>query len=153
MHILVNIKRHASAKHGHPQVWPYLLRFHYLNELWRGDLNINRCYTVSICYRCKEESKESKTIYIALVTPESPSGGVTYRHGVALVSLFSRDMWVPFSTVYRTPAQQAGMLPWHWPRHGRGYRIITVVLAKHKNGSLIMVPTWTEACRSDRRNF
>jgi hypothetical protein len=42
-----------------------------------------------------KESKESKTIYIALVTPESPSGGVTYRHGVAVVSLFSRDMWVP----------------------------------------------------------
>jgi hypothetical protein len=56
--------------------------------------------------------------------------------------------------VYRTPAQQAGMLPWHWPRHeGRGYRIITVVLAKHKNGSLKMVPMWTETCRNDRRNF
>jgi hypothetical protein len=26
---------------------------------------------------------------------ESPSGSVTYRHGVAVVSLFSRDMWVP----------------------------------------------------------
>jgi hypothetical protein len=61
---------------------------------------------------------------------------------------------VPFSTVYRTPAQQASMLPWHWPRHiRRGYRIITVVLAKHKNGSLMMVPTWTETCRSDRWNF
>jgi hypothetical protein len=56
--------------------------------------------------------------------------------------------------VYRIPAQQAGMLPWHWPRHERrGYRIITVVLAKHKNGSLMMVPTWTETCRSDSRNF
>ena len=43
----------------------------------------------------KKESKESKTIYIALVTPESPSGGVTYRHGVDVVSLVSRDMWVP----------------------------------------------------------
>jgi hypothetical protein len=30
------------------------------------------------------------------------------------------------------------MLPWHWPRHKRrGYRIITVVLAKHK-----MTPWW-----------
>jgi hypothetical protein len=38
-----------------------------------------------------------------------------------------------FSTVYRTSTQQAGMLPWHWPRHEwQGYRIITVVLAKHK---------------------
>ena len=27
--------------------------------------------------------------------PESPSGGVTYRHGVASVLLFSRGMWVP----------------------------------------------------------
>jgi hypothetical protein len=61
---------------------------------------------------------------------------------------------VHFSTVYRTPAQQACTLPWHWPRHEqRGYRIITVVLAKHKNGSLTMVPTWTETCRSNRRNF
>ena len=40
-------------------------------------------------------SKESKTIYIALVSPESPSGGVPYHHGVALISLFSRDVWVP----------------------------------------------------------
>jgi hypothetical protein len=53
--------------------------------------------------------------------------------------------------VLRTPA---GMLPWHWPRHERrGYRIKTVVLAKHKNGSLMMVPAWTETCRSDCRNF
>jgi hypothetical protein len=43
----------------------------------------------------KKESKESKTIYTALVTPESSSGAVTYRHGVAVVSFFSRDMWVP----------------------------------------------------------
>ena len=49
----------------------------------------------------KKESKESKTIYIALVTPESPSGGVTYRHGVALVLLFSRDMWVPMWVTHR----------------------------------------------------
>jgi hypothetical protein len=61
---------------------------------------------------------------------------------------------LPFSTVYRSPAQQVGMLPWHWPHHKRrGYRTITVVLAKHKNGSLMMVPAWTETCRSDRRNF
>jgi hypothetical protein len=40
--------------------------------------------------------------------------------------------------VHRTPAQQAGMLPWHWPRHKRrGYRNITVVLAKQK-----MAPLW-----------
>jgi hypothetical protein len=42
-----------------------------------------------------KESKESKTIYIALVMLASPSRGVTYRHGVAVVSLFSRDIWVP----------------------------------------------------------
>ena len=78
--------------HGHHQVWPYLLRFHYVNELWCGDLNISLCYAVSIGYRWKEEDKESKAMYIALVTPESPSGDVTYRHGVALVSLFSRDV-------------------------------------------------------------
>jgi hypothetical protein len=52
--------------------------------------------------------------------------------------------------VHRTPAQQAGMLPWHWPRHERRrYIIITVVLTKYKNGSLMMVPKWTETCRSD----
>jgi hypothetical protein len=56
--------------------------------------------------------------------------------------------------VYRTPAQQVGMLPWHWPRHKRwGYRTITVVLAKHKNGSLMMVPAWTETCWSNRQIF
>jgi hypothetical protein len=50
--------------------------------------------------------------------------------------------------------QQVGMLPWHWRRHKRrGYRTTTVVLAKHKNGSLMMVPAWTETCRSERRNF
>jgi hypothetical protein len=43
----------------------------------------------------KKESKESKTIYIALLTLESPSGGVTCHHGVAVVLLFSCDMWVP----------------------------------------------------------
>jgi hypothetical protein len=63
---------------------------------------------------------------------------------------YTVEKGTPFSTMYRTPAQQAGMLPWHWPRHEwRGYRIITVVLAKHKNGSLMMVPTWTETCRND----
>jgi hypothetical protein len=52
------------------------------------------------------------------------------------------------------PLITAGMLPWHWPRHERrGYRIITVVLAEHKNGSMMMFPTWTETCGSDRRNF
>jgi hypothetical protein len=35
----------------------------------------------------------------------------------------------------------------------RGYKTITVVLDKKKNGSLLMVPTWTETCRSDSRNF
>jgi len=42
----------------------------------------------------KEEGKESKKLYAALVTPGS-SAGVKYRHGVALVSSFSRDIWVP----------------------------------------------------------
>ena len=42
MYILVNIKRHVSANHGHHQVWPYLLMFRYVNELRCGDLNINR---------------------------------------------------------------------------------------------------------------
>jgi hypothetical protein len=41
----------------------------------------------------KRGGKESK-LYVALVTPGS-SAGVKYRHGVALVSSFSRDMWVP----------------------------------------------------------
>ena len=35
-------------------------------------------------------------LYVALVTPGS-SAGVKYRHGVALVSSFSRAMWVPLS--------------------------------------------------------
>ena len=38
--------------HGHPQVWPNLLSFHYVNELWCGDLNIS--YVVSIGYMWKE---------------------------------------------------------------------------------------------------
>jgi hypothetical protein len=33
-------------------------------------------------------------LYVALVTPGS-AAGVKYRHGVALVSSFSRAMWVP----------------------------------------------------------
>ena len=41
----------------------------------------------------KRGRKESK-LYVALVTPGS-SAGVKYRHGVALVSLISCDMWVP----------------------------------------------------------
>ena len=36
---------------------------------------------------------ESK-LYVVLVTPGA-SAGVKYRHGVALVSYFSLDMWVP----------------------------------------------------------
>jgi hypothetical protein len=42
----------------------------------------------------KEESRNWKTICITLVTPESASGGVTYRHGVAVVPFFSRETWV-----------------------------------------------------------
>ena len=41
----------------------------------------------------KRGGKESK-LYVALVTPGS-SSGVKNRHGVALVSSFSRDLWVP----------------------------------------------------------
>jgi len=82
------------SNHGHHQVWSYLLSFHYLNELWCGALNINYCYAASIDYRWQEESKESKTIYVALVMPESPSGSVKYRCGVAVVWLFSY-VWVP----------------------------------------------------------
>jgi len=41
----------------------------------------------------KRGGKESQ-LYVALVTPGS-SAGVKYRHGVALVSFFSRDVWVP----------------------------------------------------------
>ena len=36
----------------------------------------------------------NQKLYVALVTPRS-SAGVKYRHGVALVSFFSRGMWVP----------------------------------------------------------
>ena len=36
---------------------------------------------------------ESK-LYVALVTPGA-SAGVKYRHGVAWMSFFSPDMWVP----------------------------------------------------------
>jgi hypothetical protein len=43
----------------------------------------------------KRGGKESK-LYVALVTPGS-SAGVKYRHGVALASFFSCDMWVPLS--------------------------------------------------------
>jgi hypothetical protein len=41
----------------------------------------------------KKGRLESK-LNVALVTPRS-SAGVKYRHGVALVSFFSLDMWVP----------------------------------------------------------
>ena len=41
----------------------------------------------------KRGGKESN-LYVALVTLVS-SAGVKYRHGVALVSFFSCDMWVP----------------------------------------------------------
>jgi hypothetical protein len=54
------------------------------------DVEISTSVVVMQCQLAigdKEEREESKTIYIALVTPESPSGGVTYRHGVAVVSL------------------------------------------------------------------
>ena len=37
----------------------------------------------------KEEGKESETIC------RSGDAGVKYRHGVALVSSFSRDIWLP----------------------------------------------------------
>jgi hypothetical protein len=72
--------------------------------------------------------------------------------------LYPRCLWCgqchgSIPTMYRTPAQQVGMLPWHWRHKRRGYRTRTVVLAKHKNGSLMMVPAWTETCRSDRRNL
>jgi hypothetical protein len=63
MYILVNIKLHVLANHGHHQVWPYLLRFHYVNALRCGDLNINRCYVVSICYRWKESEEIKNYIY------------------------------------------------------------------------------------------
>ena len=41
----------------------------------------------------KRRGRDQK-LYVALVTPGS-SAGVVYRHGVALVSSFSRAMWVP----------------------------------------------------------
>jgi len=41
----------------------------------------------------KRGRKRSK-LYVALVTPGS-SAGVKYRHGVAWVSFFPCDMWVP----------------------------------------------------------
>ena len=40
----------------------------------------------------KRRERKSRTMYIALVTLESPSVGVKYRHGVTVVSLFSRDI-------------------------------------------------------------
>ena len=39
-------------------------------------------------------SRKGSKLYVALVTPGS-SAGVNYRHGVAWVSFFSCDMWVP----------------------------------------------------------
>ena len=43
---------------------------------------------------------ESK-LYVALVTPGA-SAGVKYRHGVALVSFFSLDMWVTYISYFNT---------------------------------------------------
>jgi len=90
MYILVKIKRHVSANSWPLSGWPYLLRFHYVNELWCGDLNINHCYAGSICYRWKE-GRESK-LCMSLWWRRGLLPGVKYRHGAALVSFFSRDM-------------------------------------------------------------
>ena len=80
----------------------------------------------SICYRWKEErkGKQKLYIYIALVMPESPSGGVTYRHGVASVLLFSCGMWVPLwvtgvgSVLH---VWSAGLIPPQSPKEGPIY--------------------------------
>jgi len=59
--------------------------------MWRSQ-HQSLLYSVYRLY-VKRGGKESE-LYVALVTP-GPSAGVKYRHGVALVSFFSRDMWVP----------------------------------------------------------
>jgi hypothetical protein len=74
---------------------------------------------------------------------------------ITVMILYSRRSWrgqchgsIP------TCCGVCGTLPWHLPLHERReYRIITVILTKHKNCSLMMVPGWTETCRSDCRNF
>jgi hypothetical protein len=40
--------------HAHHQVDRNSLRFHYVNQLWCGDLNISLCYAVSKGYRWRE---------------------------------------------------------------------------------------------------
>jgi hypothetical protein len=72
--------------HGHHQVDR---NSYYVNELLCGDLNISLCYAVSIGSIGEERANGIKTIRC------SGDAGVKYRHGVALVSFFSRDMWVP----------------------------------------------------------
>ena len=59
--------------HGHHQVdclkFPLCNKFHYVTELWRGDLNISLCYGVSIGSVAEERWMETKTICCFLVTP------------------------------------------------------------------------------------
>jgi hypothetical protein len=58
--------------------------------MWRSQHQSLLCSVYRL--QVKRGGKESK-LYVALVTPGS-SAGVKYRHGVAFVSFFSRDMWV-----------------------------------------------------------
>ena len=52
--------------HGHHQVdclkFPLCNKFHYVTELWCGDLNISLCYGVSIGSIAEERWMETKTI-------------------------------------------------------------------------------------------
>ena len=59
--------------------------------MWRSEHQSLLCNIYRLWV--KRGCRESK-LYVALVMPGS-SAGVKYRHGVALASFFSRDMWFP----------------------------------------------------------
>ena len=70
--------------HGHHHVdclkFPLCNRFHYVTELWYGDLDISLCYGVSIGSIAEERWMETKTICCSLVTPGAQPG-VKCRQG------------------------------------------------------------------------
>ena len=57
-------------------------------------MEISTSVSVMECVYAIGEKGRNQKLYAALVTPGS-SAGVKYRHGVALMSSFSRAMWVP----------------------------------------------------------
>jgi hypothetical protein len=116
MYILVNIKWHVSAQSRPSSGLTISLKdlLCMWAMMWRS---LHQSLFMQ-CLLAMGDKERIKTIYIALVTLESPSGGVTYRHGVAVVSLFSRDMLVPlWVTGVGSVLQVWSMQDWSYPSH------------------------------------